>query len=117
MKNHYEPCRELDECNWLIEEYWNTQRFKECFEGHLKLAQETHYPLAECQVGYFYLNGIGTERNVGEGIRWTRLAALHGDHDAQCNLAELYEEGILLEKDDAKPRTDGSAEENAKTGE
>lgn len=28
MKNHYDPCWELDECNRLIEEYWNTQHFK-----------------------------------------------------------------------------------------
>lgn len=99
MKNHYEPCRELDECNRLIEEYWNTQRFKECFEGHLKLAEETHYPLAECQVGYFYLNGIGTERNEEEGLRWTMLAAQHGDHDAQMNLAQLQGTGAKASHD------------------
>ena len=58
MSDYYAPCKELDECNALIEQYWNTKRYELCFAGHLKLA-EKGYPLAECQVGYFYLEGYG----------------------------------------------------------
>ena len=34
---YYQPCRELDICNELIEKYFNTQQYEKCFEGHLAL--------------------------------------------------------------------------------
>ncbi len=54
MAGYYEPCEEFDICNRLIEKYWESRQFELCFQGYLKLAEETSYPLAECQVGYFY---------------------------------------------------------------
>ena len=90
---YYKPCAELDRCNELIEKYWDSGRFEQCFAGHLELAEATHYPLAECQVGYFYLEGIGTAQNDALALYWTTLAAEHGDWDAQYNLAEFYENG------------------------
>ena len=62
-ENYYKPCKELDTCNNLIEKYWYTEQYDKCFEGHLALA-EKGYPLAECQVGFFYLEGIGIEKNL-----------------------------------------------------
>ena len=55
-ESYYKPCRELDICNELIEKYFNTQQYEKCFEGHLTLAEQG-YPLAECQIGYFYYDG------------------------------------------------------------
>lgn len=94
MAGYYKPCRELDICDELIEKYWESEQFEQCFQGHLKLAEETSYPLAECQVGYFYLEGIGVDKNLERAFYWTERAAEHGDRDAQCNLAEMYEKGI-----------------------
>lgn len=94
---YYEPCREFDECNRLIEEYFKTKQYEKCFQGHLALAQEG-YPLAECQVGYFYYEGLGVEKDLEKAFYWTERAAEHGDWDAQCNLAEFYEDGIGTEK-------------------
>ncbi len=94
MAGYYKPCRELDICDELIEKYWESEQFEQCFQGHLKLAEETSYPLAECQVGYFYLEGIGVDKNLERAFYWTERAAAHGDRDAQCNLAEMYEKGI-----------------------
>ena len=83
---YYKPCRELDICNELIEKYFNTQQYEKCFEGHLALAKQG-YPLAECQIGYFYYDGLGVEKDLEKAVYWTRRAADHGDRDGQCNLA------------------------------
>ena len=95
---YYQPCRELDICNELIEQYFNTQQYEKCFEGHLALA-EKGYPLAECQVGYFYYDGLGVEKDLSKAVWWTRRAADHGDRDGQCNLAWFYEDAIGVERD------------------
>ena len=56
---YYKACPELDRCNELIDRYWYSGQYDKCFAGHLELARQG-YPLAECQVGYFYLKGLGT---------------------------------------------------------
>ena len=96
--NYYKPCKELDICNELIEKYFNTQQYDKCFKGHLPLAEQG-YPLAECQVGYFYYDGLGVEKDLEQAWYWTQRAADHGDRDGQCNLAWFYEEGIGTEPD------------------
>lgn len=95
---YYKPCKELEICEELIEKYWNSKQFDKCFEGHLPLA-EKGYPLAECQIGYFYYDGLGVEKNLEKALYWTRRAAEHGDRDGQFNLAWFYEEGIGTEQD------------------
>lgn len=97
MAGYYEPCEEFDICNRLIEKYWESRQFEKCFQGYLKLAEETSYPLAECQVGYFYLEGIGVAKDLERAFYWTERGAMHGDRDAQYNLAVMYEEGIGTE--------------------
>ncbi len=97
-EQYYKPCKELDICNELIEKYFNTKQYDKCFEGHLALAEQG-YPLAECQVGYFYYDGLGVEKNLEKAVCWTRRAADHGDRDGQCNLAWFYEDGIGVERD------------------
>lgn len=96
---YYEPCKELDECNRLIETCFLNGRYQECFRGHMALA-ERGYPLAECQVGYFFLEGLGVERDMEKAFFWTRRAAEHGDRDAQYNLADcFFWPGIAVEMD------------------
>lgn len=90
---YYKPCKELEICEELIEKYWHSKQFDKCFEGHLPLA-EKGYPLAECQIGYFYYDGLGVEKNLEKALYWTRRAAEHGDRDGQFNLAWFYEEAI-----------------------
>ena len=60
--SYYQPCKELDRCVEL-NKYWDTDKRK-WFEGYYQIATETHYPLAECQLGYCYLEGIGTEKDI-----------------------------------------------------
>lgn len=94
----YAPCEEFDRCNELIEKYFKTGQYEKCFEGHLELAEQG-YPLAECQVGYFYFEGLGVERDVSKSFYWTKRAAEHGDPDGQFNLASFFEEGTGVEID------------------
>lgn len=96
--NYYKPCPELDKCNELIEKYLKTQQYDKCFEGHLALAEQG-YPLAECQIGYFYYDGLGVEKDLEKAVYWTRRAAEHGDRDGQLNLACFYEEAVGVEQD------------------
>ena len=99
--NYYKPCAELDICNELIEKYFKTEQYEKCFEGHFELAQKG-YPLAECQVGYFYLDGLGVEKDISKALYWTQRAAEHGDRDGQFNLAWFYEEGIGIDANTEK---------------
>ena len=101
--SYYKPCAELDRCEELIEKYFETQQYEKCFEGHLELAGKG-YPLAECQVGYFYLEGLGVEKDTSKALYWTQRAANHGDRDGQYNLAWFYEEGIGVERNIEKAR-------------
>ena len=93
---YYQPCSEFDECSRLINEYFETKQYEKCFQGHLPLA-ENGYPLAECQIGYFYYDGLGVEKNAKKAFYWTKRAAEHGDRDGQFNLASFYEEDIGTE--------------------
>ena len=90
--SYYKPCKELDICNELIDRYFLTKQYDKCFAGHLPLAEQG-YPLAECQIGYFYLEGLGVEKNPEQAFYWSRRAAEHGDRDGQFNLGCFYEEG------------------------
>ena len=85
---YYKPCRELDICNELIEKYFNTQQYEKCFEGHFALAEQG-YPLAECQNGYFYYDGLGVEKDLEKAVYWTRRAA--GNSDKETALKTLVE--------------------------
>lgn len=85
---YYKPCKELDICNKLIEEFYMKEKYKECFDGHHELAKEG-YPLAECQVGFFYWAGLGVDKDPNKAFYWTEKSALHGDRDAQYNLGKF----------------------------
>ena len=96
--SYYKPCKELEICEELINRYWESKQYDKCFEGHLPLAEQG-YPLAECQIGYFYFDGLGIEKDLEKAFYWTHRAAEHGDRDGQFNLAWFYEEAIGVDKD------------------
>lgn len=95
---YYAPCRELEICDSLFSQYWEAGEYGRIFSGLLPLAEQG-YPLAECQVGYFYAQGLGVERDLDRSLLWTRRAAEHGDRDGQFNLGCFYEEGTVLARD------------------
>lgn len=89
---YYRPCPELEAVNELFRKYWESKEYDTCFTGLLPLARQG-YPLAECQVGYFYSEGLGVPKDMEQALYWTLRAAEHGDWDAQYNLGEYYETG------------------------
>ena len=95
---YYAPCRELEICDSLFSQYWEAGEYGRIFSGLLPLAEQG-YPLAECQVGYFYAQGLDVERDLDRALLWTRRAAEHGDRDGQFNLGCFYEEGTALARD------------------
>lgn len=95
---YYAPCRELEICDSLFSQYWEAGEYGRIFSGLLPLAEQG-YPLAECQVGYFYAQGLGVKRDLDRALLWTRRAAEHGDRDGQFNLGCFYEEGTVLARD------------------
>ena len=94
---YYKPCKELDACV-ALDRYWNSQEYDKWFTGHLPLAEQG-YPLAECQIGYCYLKGLGVAKDLERAFAWTLRAAEHGDRDGQYNLGALYEEGLGVKRD------------------
>ncbi len=90
-RHAYADCASLRECDRLIREFYLKGDYVPCFAGHMKLALQ-NYPLAECQVGYFYWEGLGVEKDLGKALYWTQRAARHGDPDAPGNAAEIQME-------------------------
>lgn len=97
-EQYYKPCREFDICKELTEKYFNTRQYEKCFEGFLALAEQG-YPLAECQVGRFYREGLSVEKDLEKAVYWTRRAADHGDREGQYNLALFHDDAIGVERD------------------
>lgn len=91
--SYYKPCPELTRCREL-DHFWEEKNYGAFFAGHLRIAQETGYALAACQVGYCYLEGLGVEKDPVQALAWTERAALKGDRDGQFNLGWIYEKGL-----------------------
>ncbi len=91
----YADCPELHQADALIEKYYLKGDYASCFRGHMALALR-NYPLAECQIGYFYWEGLGVSKDLGKALYWTQRAADHGDPDAPNNLAEIKK--LLLQE-------------------
>ena len=75
------------------------QDFKLAAAIFLRLAQ-AHDSEAAFQLGYFYANGWGVDRDVAEAQKWFNIGAVTGMQQVQ--LADLYAEGRILPRDDEK---------------
>ena len=100
---YYKACAELDRCI-EINKLWNEKKFERFFSEYLELAEKTHYPYAECQVGFMYIEGEAVRENLQKGLYWITLSAEHGDREGQNELAWIYETGICGEIDMEKAK-------------
>lgn len=48
------------------------------------------YDTAQLDMGIWYVNGVGGERDYDKGFEWLRIAAMRGNVVAQNKLAYLY---------------------------
>lgn len=56
----------------------------------LERAAKAGFDTAQLDMGLWYVNGIGGERDYDKGFEWMRIAALRGNVVAQNKLAHLY---------------------------
>ena len=56
--------------------------------------------LAAYNLGVAYRDGLGTERDVHQALRWFETAAAAGDDTAAFNIGVIYDEGQLVAQDD-----------------
>jgi len=59
---------------------------------------------AMCCVGLCYLSGRGVKSSVEEGKRWVMRAAYLGHGIAQLELAEMYENNMMIEDEEERKR-------------
>ncbi len=56
-------------------------------------------PVAQTQLGFMYLKGVGVERDVHEAFRWFLRASSSGNPQAQFNLSIMYLNGVAVSAD------------------
>lgn len=56
----------------------------------LERAAKAGYDTAQLDMGIWYVNGVGGDRDYDKGFEWLRIAALRGNVVAQNKLAYLY---------------------------
>ena len=74
---------------------------KEEIEEIIKLA-EKGYAEAQCNLGFFYQNGIGVEKDPKKAFEWMEKSAKQEFKEAECELGRYYKNGIGVEKDPKK---------------
>lgn len=56
----------------------------------VKIAAEKGDAAAQCQMGLFYMNGIGVDRDEDKAVEWLKKAAAKNHAQAQYNLGIYY---------------------------
>ena len=56
----------------------------------VKIAAEKGDAAAQCQMGLFYMNGLGVDRNEDKAVEWLKKAAAKNHAQAQYNLGIYY---------------------------
>ena len=66
----------------------------------MKAAAEQGNASAQYNLGVMYGNGIGTQQDYKDAVKWYKAAAEQGDAEAQHNLGVMYDEGKGTPQDD-----------------
>ena len=85
--------------------------YKTAYEEFLPLAEQGD-PQAQCELGFFFLKGLGRPRDFGEAFRWFLRSAMGGYSPAQCQVGNcfLMGEGTTRSLSEAKKWYRKSAE-------
>ena len=81
--------------------YFQAKQYAKAFDCYEKAATAGHSG-AQYNLGVFYMEGLGTEKDFAKAVEWFEKAASQGEKDAQYNLAVMYQEGVGVEKDPEK---------------
>ena len=58
-----------------------------------KKSAEQEFAPAQANLGYCYMEGVGTNSDMQLAFKFSELAAIAGDATGQYNLAEIYKDG------------------------
>ena len=82
-----------------LNKYWESGECNKWVQGYFDILKTSEYPLAYCQIGYAYLEGIGVEKDLVKAFEYTKKGAELGDRDAQYNIGTMYEDGVGVNSD------------------
>jgi TPR repeat protein len=78
--------------------YYMAQNYQNAIDQYRKAA-ENGYMVAQSNLGWMYLTGLGVSRDYAKALAWYRKAAEQGDVSAQTNLGSMYYEGKGVSQD------------------
>lgn len=67
---------------------------------YFRKAAETHFALAELNIGSLYSSGLGVPKDAAEAAKWTKMAADQGLAPAAGNFGEMFLNGEGVPQDD-----------------
>ena len=71
--------------------------YARALDSYIRAEGENSNATAEYRIGRMYINGMGTERNLEEGVKWLEQAALNNNGEAAYQLYNLYSKGEGIE--------------------
>ena len=92
------PVELLNLFSQILLDLYQPETEKDAFKRCMSMALDD-FPPAESQIARCYMDGIGTEKNIGKVVYWSKRAAKHEDAQGAYLLAELYEKGIGIPQD------------------
>ena len=87
----------------------------EAVKWYTKAAEQGH-AMSQYDLGFMFLLGEGTEKNVNTGIRWLEQAALNGDRQAAGLLKDIYRGGLFGVKSNSDQAARWQTREEELTG-
>ena len=78
----------LRQCNLGVF-YGSAERYDKALEWYMKGARQGNR-VCENNLGLFYKNGRGVERNIDTALKWFTKSAKKGDADAQCEAGAIH---------------------------
>jgi TPR repeat protein len=82
-----------------IDSFLHMDEAKQLFFKLFLLNAQKGEASSQYQVGYWYLNGLYTEKNLEEAVYWIQKAADQKDQYAECKIGYLYEKGLYFNAD------------------
>ena len=80
-------------------DYYKEGDYKTSFE-YYQIAANLGNPIAICNLGHYYYDGLGVEKNSSLSFGYLLMAAKMGDIHATYLLGRFYKTGEIVEKDD-----------------
>lgn len=87
--------------DYLLKTSWTNEDKKESFIQFMKSAEQG-YPGALYQIAIMYRDGVGTAKDSSCMEKYLELASIKGNMNAIITLADIYNQGKLLPKNDKK---------------